>query len=134
MNIILFFTYLIINLSLYSSLNNPDNLPSDYPFSVKKDTNTAVIFSNNYITLFDVTQTTIPQDPLISKILIDCPSNEEKGGTYFEGYYYTSCLNPADNTEFQIKVYDSSFTLTQTYPTSVDYFQFSSTIRFFKLT
>ena len=134
MNIILFFTYLIINLSLYSSLNNPDNLPSDYPFSVKKDTNTAVIFSNNYITLFDVTQTTIPQDPLISKILIDCPSTEEKGGTYFEGNYYTSCLNPADNTEFQIKVYDSSFTLTQTYPTSVDYFQFSSTIRFFKLT
>ena len=134
MKIMLIYIYLIINISFQLSLDNPANLPSDYPFSIKKDTNTAIIFSYNYISLFDVTKTTIPQNPLVSENSIDCPSGEEKGGAFLDDYYYTSCLNPTDNTKFQIKVYDSSFSsVIQTYPTEDDYFEFSSTIRFFKL-
>ena len=123
-----FLIYIIlINLPLFFfSLNNPANLNSDYPFSVKKDTNTAVIFSYDCISIFDVTKTTIPADPL-EKYQITCPSGKEKGGIYHLDYYYTSCLNPSDNTQFQINVYDSSFNLYE----STAFYSFTSPIRFF---
>ena len=131
MNKIFFFICLITNIPAFPSLNNPDYLPSDYPFSIKKDTNTAIIFSSNYITLFDVTKTSIPQDPLVTKVLIDCPSGEEKGGIFYNDYYYTSCLDPSDNTKFQIKKYDSSLTYIETYPSDDVSYSFTSSIRFF---
>ena len=133
MKFIDFFLYIIIiNLSLFSSLDNPANLNSDYPFSIKKDQNTVIIFSNNAITTFDLTKTQIPQDPLTKTDLsgpAECLSGEEKGGIYFSNYYYTSCyVSSSDTTKFQIKVYDLSFNLVYTFPSS---YAFTSPIRFF---
>ena len=133
MNIIFIALFLTNSFSFFLCLNNPDNLPSDYPFSVKKDSNTAVIFSSDYITLFDVTKTDIPIDPLDPhNLLSQCPSGEEKGGIFYSNHYFTTCLySSSENNKFQIKVFDSSFTSINIYPSDDTYFTFTSPIRFF---
>ena len=130
MKSIIFIISIITKFSLFLCLDNPADLNSDYPFSIKKDINTAIIFSSETITIFDVTKTQIPQDPITVYPLSGsgaCPSGWEKGGIFFSDYYYTSCLNPSDNTKFQIKIYDSDFN----YITETDYYTFTSAIKFF---
>ena len=128
MNLFLFIIFLAeIPILLFT---NEKPLAGDYPFSIKKDINTAIVFSSETITIFDVTKTQIPQDPITVYPLSGsgaCPSGWEKGGIFFSDYYYTSCLNPSDNTKFQIKVYDSDFN----YITETDYYTFTSAIKFF---
>ena len=108
-------------------MDNPAALNSDYPFSIKKDENIAIIFSYDYISLFDVTKTTLATDPLERHYIPPCPSGEEKGGIYSDEKYYTTCLDQSDNTKFRINVYDSNFALQS----STDYYSFTSPIRFF---
>ena len=135
----IFFCFLI-NIPLFLSINNPDALGSNYPFSVKKDNNDnnkAVIFMNNEIKIFDVSQLLTNTNPLSQPYTssITCRSLEEKGGIFFNNYYYTSCLHPSNNNQFQIKKYSSTFNMayTYTYPSVSNYYSFSSgTIRFFK--
>ena len=108
-------------------MENPAALNSDYPFSIKKDENIAIIFSYDYISLFDVTKTTLATDPLERHYIPPCPSGEEKGGIYYDEKYYTTCLDQSDNTKFRINIYDSNFALQS----STDPYSFTSPIRFF---
>ena len=113
-------------------MDNPAFLNSDYPFSIKKDENTALIFSHNTISFFDVRKTEIPQDPLTTTTLAgSCISQEEKGGIFLSDFYYTSCLKSSGDSKFQIKVFDSNFDLIKTYPSDDEYFEFTSSIRFY---
>ena len=86
-----------------------------------------LIFSYDYISLFDVTKTTLGTDPLERHYISPCPSGEEKGGIYYDEKYYTTCLDQSDNTKFRINIYDSNFALQS----STDPYSFTSPIRFF---
>ena len=129
----IFILFLNNILFIYSTYNNPETLPSNYPFSYKKSDSISIIFMENSITLFDVTKTIDYLNPLEEHILIDnCISREEKGGIFLNNYYYTSCLKNDDLNKFQIKVYDLDFNLQNIFPSNIDYYSFSSgTIRFF---
>ena len=128
----------IFKISTSDILDNPGDLIEDFPFSLKKSYNEAVIFMNNAIQIFDVSRTTtldpikpIP-DPIPSGYT--CLSGEEKGGIYFKGFYYTSCLTSQGSHNFEIKVYDingNNVNPLTPFPTLT----FSSgSIRFFKKT
>ena len=130
MRIILYILF-IIKISLFLSFDNPAALPSNYPFSYKKDNSMSIIFMEDSITLFDVTQILNNLEPLDPHPISSCISREEKGGIYLNNYYYTSCLKSDDFNSFKIKVYDENFNIYKTFPD--DYYHFSSgTIRFFK--
>ena len=126
-NFILIYLITIISISLIYSLNNPASLNSDYPFSYKKDSNTAIIFSTDLISLFDVTKTANNLDPITQYPISSCSSGEEKGGIFHENYFYTTCLNPSDNSQFNFKTYDSTFNFYR----ETEYFSFTSAIHFF---
>ena len=134
MMVILFILF-ITNISIFFSYDNPAALPSNYPFSYKIDNFISVIFMEDQITLFDVAQIQINAEPLDPHPLGtgSCISREEKGGIFLNNYYYTSCLISADDTSFQIKVYDDNFALYKTFPSNTDNYHFTSgSIRFFK--
>jgi hypothetical protein len=134
-NIIIFIiVYLFLKIS---SLNNPSSLGNDYPFSLKKGYNGAVIFMEYSMKIFEVSKTSDPFGPTYS-VMSDsdiasytCNSGEEKGGIYFKSYYYTSCF--VSPNKFEILVYkphDSGiisstiFTFTRG---SISFFKKSST-------
>ena len=137
------FLIFISFLFVVNALNNPDSIDSSssYPFSIKKGYNEVIIFLDNDIKIFDVTKTSIGE-PLYSIFndststpRIDCISGEEKGGVYFKGYYYTSCQNPDNSTEFKIKVFNGDNpTPVKIFPNTSYYSFTKGTIRFFKKT
>ena len=122
--------------------NNPNELFSDnpYPFSIKKGYNEAVIFMENYINIYNLSNTFSSSGPVTKHYYPDnhdllCISRKEKGGIYFKSYYYTSCLRDATNlNEFQIKVYDHDFNNENTYPSDSSFYTFTrGSIHFFKI-
>ena len=127
---ILTLIYLFLKIS---TLNNPDDLSSDYPFSLKKGYNEAVIFMEDSIKLFDVSNTA-SSNPVSSIRTFSCDSGEEKGGIYFKSYYYTSCLINATPNNFRISIYDRNRNIVIHLPIDPPYFTFSTgSIRFFKI-
>ena len=129
----------LINIPFFSAYDNPTSLPSNFPFSTKKDNTKSIIFMKDSITIFDVTKTIDALEPLEEHVLQTatetniCPSGKEKGGIYLDEYYYTSCLNRDNDYQFQIKIFDNNFELFKTFPSDDDYYSFTSgSIRFFK--
>ena len=135
--------FILVNLFLkISTLDNPGDLEEDYPFSLKKGYNEAVLFMKNSIKIFNVSNTISSNTNPISYILpnheidssqpaytFNCNSGEEKGGIYFKSYYYTSCLTSTNS--FDIITYKyGDFDVTTI--TSLDFTFSTGSIRFFR--
>ena len=120
-------------------------LPGDYPYSIKLGYEEAVSFINpSYVTIFKVNKLERiinDEEPFDTYNLDDddpCITTEEKGGIYYDGYYYLSCLDSVGSTSFQIKVYkkkdDSTFERVEsdpTHPIGTYNYNSGSSIRFF---
>ena len=115
---------------------NPEPLSGNYPFSIRKESgsNEAIVFMHNSISIFDISLANSAPYPTTIPTIV-CISKEENGGIYHDGYYFTSCLRSVNSNEFKIKVFQLSVSnaAIQTFPSSGDYYSFSSgSIRFFK--
>jgi len=121
-----FFFFLIHEIFCPSSIDG--TLATSYPFSIKKGYDEVIIFMGNLITIYK-------PNNINDNSIYDCLSGTEKGGLYYNGYYYTSCLVSGATNQFQIKIYDSNFNIRSTISDSTHYFlNEHSTIRFFKVT
>ncbi len=109
----LFFFFYLIHEIFCSSIDG--NLANSYPFSIKKGYDEVIIFMKDLITIYK------PND-IIDKTTGVCLSGTEKGGLYYNGYYYTSCLVSDVPNQFQIKIYNSNFALCETITDSTNFF------------
>ena len=125
--------YLINTIICVSNINGV--LETTKPFSIKKGYNEVAIFMENYITIYEsksIPPNTITDHPTPPDTN-SCDSNEEKGGIYFKGFYYTSCLVTTSSNNFVINIYNHDASYVKTISDSTFKFYSGSSIRFFKI-
>ena len=127
------FGFIILSLNFILSFSNPDDFTQKFPFSIKKDINEAAIFLNEKITILKLDNS----DILLANDINtpSCSSQEGKGGIYFKGFYYMSCIYSGDIKKFTILSFsaDNAGTSKSFFPTTSSfYLKSSGSIRFFK--
>ena len=126
----LFFLFYFIHSILYKLVINLD-LNDINAFSTKIGYNEVAIFMKDKISIYKSIEgltNTVENNPITPP----CSSGIEKGGIYFNGFYYTSCKSDTYPDKFDIRIYTSSFGTSTVFP---DYdVSPNLAIRFFKVT